>query len=85
MWCRAYSEAGVGGQQLEAVLHVDELALNGSVVAAKVVQRCIQLLQARTHPLSRGALHKAIVLNHEGRQDHCRMRPHTSLLLLASA
>ena len=47
VWCWAYSEAGIGGQQLKAILHVDELSLDGPIVAAKVVQRCIQLLQAR--------------------------------------
>ena len=42
-----HCEACICGQQLEAVLHVDELALDGSVVAAKVVERRIQLLQAQ--------------------------------------
>jgi hypothetical protein len=42
-----HCETSVCGQQLEAVLHVNELALDGSVVAAKVVERRIQLLQAQ--------------------------------------
>ena len=43
----AHREASICGQQLEAVLHVNELALDGSVVAAKVVERRIQLLQGQ--------------------------------------
>lgn len=42
-----HREASICGQQLKAVLHVDELALDGSVVAAKVVERRIQLLQVQ--------------------------------------
>ena len=44
----AYRQAGIGCQQLKAVLHVDELPLDGSVVAAKVVEWGIQLLRAHT-------------------------------------
>ena len=48
-----HREASIGGQELKAVLHVNELPLDGPVVAAKVVERGIQLLQSRTkHQLS---------------------------------
>lgn len=40
-----HREASVGGQQLKAVLHVNELPLDCPVVAAEVVERGVQLLQ----------------------------------------
>lgn len=44
---RTHCEGGRGGEQLEAVLHVYELLLDGAVVAAKVVERRIELLHQR--------------------------------------
>ena len=43
-----HRQASVGGQKLKAVLHVDELPLDRPVVAAKVVERGIELLQQYT-------------------------------------
>lgn len=39
-----YREGRAGGQQFKAILHVDQLLLDGTVVAAKIVERPVQLL-----------------------------------------